>query len=792
VANTYGYDQAGRLTSWTATPAGGSAVTKTYGYDDAGNMTSNNGTTYSYDARNELTSDGSNSYTYTYTANGDLATGTGASGSSTYTSDAYGQQITDVTSSLSYDALGRMVSDARQGGGSIALTYDGMTNQVASDSSASYARDPAGLITGVSTTAGGKVIALNNQHDDLSGTFTAAGASLAGSVTYDPWGQVLASAGPAIQVGYQGQWTDPGTGQVDMGARFYKPSAGGFINQDTYSGAHGDPAVTGNLHAYADDNPMTITDPSGHSPSASSGASSVSASEVAAAAARAAEAHAKASAAAAAATMAAGAAVAASAAAHGAAALARLLNSAAAKAAALAAKAAQLAASAFRAAQAQLQAARAWQDKANAEWRAARDDLAKTHSWNLWEDGVHLKDAGVEAGIALYDESRAGAAFVAYGTLEAAAYGLRAAADLAEGTAQLAAQAAKGAAKAAEVAARLADVAAQTAHSLAAVAAREAAIAVHDDALAARLAAAYAKQMVRKVAKAARAVGRVLKKAAKAVGRAAVTVAKAAYKYSGAQDVVSCVTHPQLSSCIKAAVTVALVVATGGEGEVEVAAMDAAEEAGSGVAEQVATKAAESCGLSFTAATKVLLASGKAVPMSSLKPGEKVVATNTKTGKTQAGTIAAVLVHHDTNLYDLTVRANGRTAVIDTTSNHPFWDATTHRWVKAGTLRYGTHLRTPNGGTATVLGGQASRHRSGWMWDLTIPGDHDFYIQAATTAILVHNCGPQDRWQGGVYTLRDQETGAVVRTGGLRACMSDDSTMPVIRCSASTGSRLST
>ncbi|MDQ2815587.1 MAG: hypothetical protein M3Z75_28010, partial [Actinomycetota bacterium] len=60
VANTYGYDQAGRLTSWTAAPAGGSATTKTYGYDNAGNLTGNNGTTYSYDARNELTSDGSN------------------------------------------------------------------------------------------------------------------------------------------------------------------------------------------------------------------------------------------------------------------------------------------------------------------------------------------------------------------------------------------------------------------------------------------------------------------------------------------------------------------------------------------------------------------------------------------------------------------------------------------------------------------------------------------------------------------------------------------------------------
>jgi HNH/ENDO VII superfamily nuclease with conserved GHE residues len=28
------------------------------------------------------------------------------------------------------------------------------------------------------------------------------------------------------------------------------------------------------------------------------------------------------------------------------------------------------------------------------------------------------------------------------------------------------------------------------------------------------------------------------------------------------------------------------------------------------------------------------------------------------------------------------------------------------------------------------------------MWDLTVTRDHDFYIQAATTTILVHNCGP--------------------------------------------------
>ena len=78
--------------------------------------------------------------------------------------------------------------------------------------------------------------------------------------------------------------------------------------------------------------------------------------------------------------------------------------------------------------------------------------------------------------------------------------------------------------------------------------------------------------------------------------------------------------------------------------------------------------------------------------------------------------------------------------MIATTSSHPFWDATARRWVKAAALKYGAHLRTPGGGTATALGGWVPRARTGWMWDLTVTGDHDFYIQAATTAILVHNC----------------------------------------------------
>jgi hypothetical protein len=68
-----------------------------------------------------------------------------------------------------------------------------------------------------------------------------------------------------------------------------------------------------------------------------------------------------------------------------------------------------------------------------------------------------------------------------------------------------------------------------------------------------------------------------------------------------------------------------------------------------------------------------------------------------------------------------------------------FFNQTTRRRVKAAALRNGTHLRTPDGAAATVIGGSIPRHHTGWMWDLTIPTDHDFYIQTAATAILVHN-----------------------------------------------------
>jgi RHS repeat-associated protein len=147
-------------------------------------------------------------------------------------------------------------------------------------------------------------------------------------------------------------------------------------------------------------------------------------------------------------------------------------------------------------------------------------------------------------------------------------------------------------------------------------------------------------------------------------------------------------------------------------------------------------------GMSFSVNTNVLLASGAAIPISKVKVGDRVLATNVKTGKTQAEPVAAVLVHHDTDLYDLTVRTAHGTSVIETTSSHLFWDPASRRWVEAVSLGLGEPLKTPSGTIAYADGGTTPASQDGWMWDLAVPsgGDHDFYIKAAETAVLAHNC----------------------------------------------------
>ena len=252
-SNTYSYDQAGRLTSWD----NGTATTA-YAYDGDGNRVQAGSTSYAYDARDELTSDGTKAYTYA--ADGDLT----SAGGVTSTSDAYGQQGAQGTQADTYDALGRDTGTTVTGGATTALSYEGTTGQLASDGVTGYTWTPGGTLTGTGASGSG-VLDFTDQHTDLTGQFTASGTALSGSQAFGPWGTVTASGGTlAGSLGYQSQFTSPATGQVDMGARWYNPATGSFGNKDTVANKPVPDSASASPFGYAADNPLGLTDPTGH------------------------------------------------------------------------------------------------------------------------------------------------------------------------------------------------------------------------------------------------------------------------------------------------------------------------------------------------------------------------------------------------------------------------------------------------------------------------------------------------------------------------------------------------
>lgn len=160
--------------------------------------------------------------------------------------------------------------------------------------------------------------------------------------------------------------------------------------------------------------------------------------------------------------------------------------------------------------------------------------------------------------------------------------------------------------------------------------------------------------------------------------------------------------------------------------------------AGLGRASSKGLSAAVCGGESFTAGTLVVLAGGSSVAISQVRVGDKVEAVDTATGESVVRTVSKVWVNHDTDLMDVTVAdASGKTSTIHATRHHLFWDVTQNKWVGAEDLPAGDRLQSDDGSTVTAVG-QAIVPGAGDMWDLTVVGAHDFYIQVGAT-ILVHN-----------------------------------------------------
>src|SRR5581483_5658727 len=73
-----------------------------------------------------------------------------------------------------------------------------------------------------------------------------------------------ATAGMIGNLGFQSGFTEFNTGRVNMAARWYNPATGQFDNRDTASNNPVPIEANANQYAYANDNPLTGTDPSGN------------------------------------------------------------------------------------------------------------------------------------------------------------------------------------------------------------------------------------------------------------------------------------------------------------------------------------------------------------------------------------------------------------------------------------------------------------------------------------------------------------------------------------------------
>ncbi|TCC36938.1 LamG-like jellyroll fold domain-containing protein [Kribbella sindirgiensis] len=253
--NTYAYDQLGRLTSWTK-----GTTTTAYGWDANSNRIKAGTALASYDERNRLLNDGTS--TYTYSPRGALLTQTTGTTNEAFSFDAFDRMITRSDRDFTYDALDRPVQ-----AGTARMRYDGFSDEVVSDGTQFFGRGASdGLLSvGYDTT---KRLVLADRHGDVIAGFdpadTTLGTGLPDTRTYDPFGNSTNATGLKYRIGYQGDWTDPRSGDINQGARWYNPSTGTFNTRDTVSYNAGTASSTLNLYAYAGGNPLTFNDPDGH------------------------------------------------------------------------------------------------------------------------------------------------------------------------------------------------------------------------------------------------------------------------------------------------------------------------------------------------------------------------------------------------------------------------------------------------------------------------------------------------------------------------------------------------
>lgn len=151
---------------------------------------------------------------------------------------------------------------------------------------------------------------------------------------------------------------------------------------------------------------------------------------------------------------------------------------------------------------------------------------------------------------------------------------------------------------------------------------------------------------------------------------------------------------------------------------------------------------------SFIPGTMVVMADGSRKAINELKVGDKILATDPRTGKTAVKTVEATITSvGQKNLVEVLLDdsrglSQHATQLVVSTDEHPFWvGGKIKEWVKAKDLQPGMWLRTSAGTYVRVTSVHYRTALLQRVHNLTVADFHTYYVEAGDTPVLVHNAG---------------------------------------------------
>jgi RHS repeat-associated protein len=288
---SYGYDAAGELKTKVE-----NGSTTSYTYDAKGQLTAAGSTSYSYDTNgnptqggtnvigpnNELQSDGT--WSYSYDADGNLTGKVGISGGPdagltwAYSYDAEhellsatetnSQKQTLVQETFVSDVFGNIVASSlsTNGGAPVVTHYVYSGSTLWSTTNASnvlqtfyLSGDRADQYIAQYDTSNGAAWYLTNNLGSVCTTVNNSGQPI-DNIVYDAYGKVTSQSNAAQEpgIGYTGLQTFAALGLDKAGMRFYDPQSQQWLQQDSILLAAGP-----NTREYVNDEPTNATDPTG-------------------------------------------------------------------------------------------------------------------------------------------------------------------------------------------------------------------------------------------------------------------------------------------------------------------------------------------------------------------------------------------------------------------------------------------------------------------------------------------------------------------------------------------------